>query len=171
MSASMAAAQFLRQRGGSKPIQLAVLLGTGLGPVANILDAPVAVSYRELPGFPLTSALDQAGQITIGVEEGVRVAFLRGRTDWHENGDAGTMVSPLETMALLGAWTILRTATAGSVRSGIYPGNITMITDHINVTGINPPAGTTVERRFVNLIDAHDPRLRLRLKRPLREPA
>jgi len=161
----MAAAQFLRQRGGSEPIQLVVLLGTGLGPVADVLDAPVAVSYRELPGFPQSSALDQAGQVMIGVEEGVRVAFLQGRTEWHESGDAGAMASPLETMALLGAWTVLLVATAGSVRPGIYPGNITMITDHINVTGINPLAGTTVERRFVNLIDAYDPRLRLRLKK------
>jgi len=68
MSASMAAAQFLRQRGGSEPIQLAVLLGTGFGPVADILHEPITISYRELPGFPQTSAPAQAGQLTIGVE-------------------------------------------------------------------------------------------------------
>ncbi len=161
----MAAAQFLRQRGGSEPIQLAVLLGTGLGPLADILDTPVAVPYRELPGFPQTSVPGQAAQVTLGVEEGVRVAFLQGRGDRCEAGDAGAMTSALETMALLGTWTILLAASAGSVRPGIYPGNITMITDHINTTGINPLAGATADRRFVNLVDAYDPRLRLRLKK------
>jgi purine-nucleoside phosphorylase len=86
-----------------------------------------------------------------------------GRAHYYENGDAGAMASALETMALLGAWIVLLTSTAGSVRSGLYPGNIAVITDQINISGINPLVGTSVDARFVNLVDAYDPRLRQRL--------
>ena len=165
MSASMAAAQVLRQRGGGEPVEMAVLLGTGLGAVAEMLDGPVVVSYQDLPGFPQTSVPGHAGQLAIGVQESVRVAYLHGRTHYYESGDAGAMASALETMALLGAWTVLLTSTAGSVRPGLYPGNIAMITDHINISGINPLVGTSADKHFVNLVDAYDPRLRQRLKK------
>jgi purine-nucleoside phosphorylase len=161
----MAAAQLLRQRGVNEPVEMAVLLGTGLGSLAGALDEPVTVSYQDLPGFPATTVPGHAGQLAIGVQEGVRVAYLQGRAHFYEHGDAGVMASALETMALLGAWTVLLTSTAGSVRSGIYPGNIAMITDHINITGINPLVRAPVEARFVNLVDAYDARLRNRLKK------
>ena len=138
MSASRAAAQLLRQRGVDEPVEMAVLLGTGLGALAGALDGPVTVSYRDLPGFPETTVPGHAGQLAIGIQEGVRVAYLQGRAHYYENGDAGVMASALETMALLGAWTVLLTSTADSVRSGLYPGNIAMITDHIN-----PPLETS----------------------------
>lgn len=129
MSASMAAAYVLRQRGVGEPVEMAVILGTGLGAVAEMLDRPVVVSYQDLPGFPQTSVPGHAGQLAIGVQESVRVAYLHGRAHYYESGDAGAMASALETMALLGAWTMLLTSTAGSVRPGLYPGNIAMITD------------------------------------------
>jgi purine-nucleoside phosphorylase len=65
----------------------------------------------------------------------------------------------------VGAWIVLLTSTAGSVRPGFYPGNIALITDHINISGINPLVGTSADARFVNLVDAYDPRLRHRLKK------
>ena len=169
MSASRAAAQLLRQRGVDEPVEMAVLLGTGLGALAGALDGPVTVSYRDLPGFPETTVPGHAGQLAIGIQEGVRVAYLQGRAHYYENGDAGVMASALETMALLGAWTVLLASTAGSVRSGLYPGNIAMITDHINISGINPLVGTSGDARFVNLVDAYDPRLRQRLKKAAAE--
>lgn len=161
----MRAAEILRQRGTGEPVDVAVLLGTGLGSLAGAVDQPLTVSYRDLPGFPETAVPGHAGQLAIGVQEGVRVAYLRGRAHFYENGDAGVMASALETMALLGAWTVLLSSTAGSVRPGLYPGNIAMITDHINLTGINPLTGTSGDARFVNLVDAYDPRLQHRLKK------
>jgi len=71
----------------------------------------------------------------------------------------------LKTIALLGAWTVLLTSTADSVRPGLYPGNIAMIADHMNISGINPLVGKAVDSRFVNLVDAYDSRLRHRLKK------
>jgi purine-nucleoside phosphorylase len=165
MSASMAAAQLLRRRGVDEPVEMAVLLGTGLGALAGALEGPVTVSYQDLPGFPGTTVPGHAGQLAIGVQEGVRVAYLQGAAHYYENGDSGVMASALETLALLGAWIVLLTSTAGSVRPGLYPGNIAMITDHINISGINPLVGTSEDARFVNLVDAYDPRLRQRLKK------
>jgi purine-nucleoside phosphorylase len=165
MSASMAAAQILRQRGVDEPVDMAVLLGTGLGSLAGALEGSVTVSYQDLPGFPELTVPGHAGQLVIGVQEGVRVAYLQGRAHFYENGDAGVMAGVMETIALLGAWTVLLTSTAGSVRPGLYPGNIAMITDHINISGINPLIGTAAASRFVNLVDAYDLRLRHRLKK------
>ena len=105
------------------------------------------------------------GQLAIGVQEGVRVAYLQGRAHFYEHGDADVMASALETMALLGAWRVLLTSTVGSVRAGLYPGNIAMVTDHINISGINPLIGKTGDARFVNLVDAYDLRLRHRLRK------
>lgn len=165
----MAAAQLLRQRGVEEPVEMAVLLGTGLGALAGALDGAVTVSYQDLPGFPKTSVPGHPGQLAIGVQEGIRVAYLQGRAHFYEHGDASVMASALETMALLGAWTVLLTSAAGAVRPGLYPGNIAMITDHINLSGINPLAGKSVDARFVNLVDAYDPRLRQRLRKAAAE--
>ncbi len=165
MSTSMAAAQLLRQRGIEEPVELAIVLGTGLGALAGALDEQLTLPYKDLPGFPETTVSGHPGQLAIGLQEGVRVAYLLGRSHFYENGDAGAMTSALETLALLGAWNVLLTSTAGSVRPGIYPGNIALITDHINISGINPLAGARTNSRFVNLVDAYDPRLRARLKK------
>lgn len=161
----MAAAQLLRQRGVDEPVEMAVLLGTGLGALAGALNGPVTVSYEDLPGFPETSVPGHEGQLAIGVQEGVRVAYLQGRAHFYEHGDADVMASALETMALLGAWKVLLTSTVGSIRAGLYPGNIAMVTDHINISGINPLIGKTGDARFVNLVDAYDLRLRHRLRK------
>ena len=164
MSASLAAAQLLRQRGVIEPVEIAVLLATGLEPLAGALETPLMVPYHDLPGFPEMAIPGHPGQLAIGVQEGVRAAYLQGRAHFYEKGDAGAMASAFETMALLGAWIVLLVSTAGSVRPGLYPGNIAMITDHINISGINPLIGTPVDARFVNLVDAYDPRLRQRIE-------
>jgi hypothetical protein len=91
MSASTAAAQLLRQCGVDEPVEMAVLLGTGLGALAGALNGPVTVSYQDLPGFPEMTVPGHAGQLAIGVQEGVRVAYLQGRAHFYENGDASVM--------------------------------------------------------------------------------
>ncbi len=161
----MAAAQLVRDRGICEPVDLAVVLGAGLGPVAEMLDAPMVISYQELPGFPQTAATHHPGRLLIGVQQGFRVAYLQSRAHFYGCGDAGGMTNALETMAFLGAWTLLLAATAESVRPGLYPGNIAIITDHINVSGINPLGGALATERCVNLVDAYDPRLRQRLRK------
>ncbi len=161
----MAAARLVRDRGIGEPVDMAVILGTGLGPIAEMLDTPTVISYQELPGFPQTAARQHPGRLLIGIQQGVRVAYLQGRMHFYERGDAGDMANALETMAFLGAWTLLLTATAQSVRSGLYPGNIALITDHINLSGISPLGGAPANERSVSLVDAYDPRLRQRLRK------
>lgn len=132
--ASIAAAQMLRER-AAEPLELAVLLDEGLGSVAEMLEQPQSIPYRELAGFPGSAAPAPEGQVVIGSLEGIRAAFLQGSAHSRKSGSAGAMASALETMALLGVWTLLIATTAGSVRPGIYPGNIAAISDHINLTG------------------------------------
>ncbi|MCI0466175.1 MAG: purine-nucleoside phosphorylase [Beijerinckiaceae bacterium] len=165
MSQAKAAAGFLRHRGIGEPVELAVVLGTGLGPIAETPDGPFVISYQELPGFPQTTIAGHAGRLAAGVQEGLRVAYLEGRAHYYEGGNAGAMITALETMALLGAEIVLVTAIARSLRHGLYPGNIALITDHINLSGIDSLGRAPLDGRCLDLADAYDPRLRQRLKK------
>jgi purine-nucleoside phosphorylase len=159
MTTSIAAAEFLRRRGIGEPVDLAVLLGAGLSALGEGLEDALVLPYSALPGFPQADVPEDGGRLAIGVQEGVRVAYLQGG----RSGGPDRMKGALETLALLGAWGVLLTGTGGSLRQGLYPGNIAMISDHINFSGINPLAAAQNSQPF-SLADAYDPKLRQRLK-------
>ncbi len=155
----------LRERGVTEPIGLAIVLGTGLGAIAEALDGPLAVPYADLPGFPRSTVSGHDGQLVVGRWEGVPLAVLQGRSHYYETGNAATMLTPLATLKGLGAHTLVLTNAAGSVNLDWYPGNIAMISDHINLTGVNPLVGAEGDARFVALAEAYDPTLRTRMRR------
>jgi purine-nucleoside phosphorylase len=159
-----ASADLLRARGIVEPIEVAVVLGTGLGSLVDAVEDPLAISYDELPDFPPVGVAGHAGRLVVGTQEGTRIAYLEGRTHFYENGDAAAMAVPLEALALLGVHTLILTCAAGSVRADLYPGHIAMITDHINLTGRNPLIGSATDGGFINLADAYDKKLVRRLK-------
>ena len=96
----------------------------------------------------------------VGDLEGVRVAVLGGRAHYYETGDAAAMRVPLETLAALGARRLILTNAAGSFRADIPPGELMLIADHINYSGLNPLIGEPTDRRFVAMADAYAPALR-----------
>ena len=96
----------------------------------------------------------------VGDLEGVRVAVLGGRAHYYETGDATVMRRPLEVLRALGAGTLILTNAAGSFRADIPPGELMLISDHINFSGRNPLIGEPTDARFVNMTDAYDPGLR-----------
>lgn len=146
-------------------VDLAIVLGTGLGGVAEAVEDPTVIPYAEIPGFPDSGVSGHTAQLVVGKLEGRRVALLQGRAHFYESGDAGIMRVPLEVLRRIGVRNIFLTNAAGSLKKDIQPGHLALISDHINLSGANPLIGDTGVARFVSLTDAYSSRLRARVKR------
>jgi purine-nucleoside phosphorylase len=123
----------------------------------------VAIPYADLPGFPHAGVSGHNPNLVIGDLEGVRVAVFGGRAHYYEKGDPSAMRLPLEVLKGLGAEALIATNAAGSLRSDIQPGDLMLLSDHINFSGLNPLIGEKTDARFVPMKDAHDPALRTAL--------
>ena len=156
-----AAAEVLVARAPAPP-RVGVVLGSGLGAVADAVQGRVVVGYEELPGFPRPTVAGHAGQAVLGRISGVPVAVLQGRAHLYEGGDAEALRAPIRALRGAGAEILVVTNAAGSLRSDVGPGRLMAITDHINLTGFNVLAGPNDEAvgpRFPPMRDAYDPAL------------
>ena len=153
------AAEIIRARAGAEPITLGLVLGSGLGHIAEAVES-VSIPYADLPGFPHAGVSSHNPKLVIGTLEGVRLAVLGGRAHYYEAGDASVMRTPIETLRDLGARHVIFTNAAGSFRKDVLPGELLLISDHINFSGRNPLIGEPTDARFVNMVDAYDPALR-----------
>ncbi|WP_373354674.1 purine-nucleoside phosphorylase [Pseudoroseicyclus sp. CXY001] len=156
------AAQIRRQIGGREGVRIGLVLGSGLGHLAEAVDGP-RIPYSELPGFPHAGVSGHVPELVIGTLEGMRVAVLGGRAHYYEKGDPRAMRLPLEVLTALGAKTLVLTNAAGSLRPDMPTGSIMALNDHINFSGLNPLIGEPSDARFVPMTDAYDPALRVAL--------
>ena len=164
MSKSAELAWKIRLRTGSHPPRLGIVLGSGLGHLAQAVDG-VSIPYLELPGFPQPGVSGHNPQLVIGTLEGQRVAVFGGRAHYYESGHPAAMRFPLEVLSDLGAEAVILTNAAGSLRPDMPTGSIMCLSDHINFSGLNPLIGEPTDRRFVPMTDAYDTALRARLHR------
>ncbi|HWG06311.1 MAG TPA: purine-nucleoside phosphorylase, partial [Beijerinckiaceae bacterium] len=163
--AADSASEIVRARAGQEPIEYAFVLGAGLGSVFEGAENEVSIPYAELPGFPQLPSSAHEGRLAIGTQDGVRVAYMLGRSHYYETGDPRCMAAPLETLALLGARQIVLTGSAGSAKADLYPGAIAILADHINLCGVNPLIGIASDGGSISLTETYDPRFTRRLKR------
>ncbi|KEP69155.1 purine nucleoside phosphorylase [Thioclava dalianensis] len=159
MSKSAELADLIRAKAGVEPPALGLILGSGLGHLAEEVEG-VAVPYSDLPGFPHAGVSGHNPKLVIGTLEGVRVAVFGGRVHYYEHGNPAEMRLPLEILRELGCEQLLLTNAAGSLREDIAPGGLMMLSDHINFSGNNPLIGEPSDARFVPLTEAHDPQIR-----------
>jgi xanthosine phosphorylase len=146
--------------------RVGIVLGSGLGAVADAVEDPIAVGYEELPGFPRPTVHGHAGQAVLGHLSGVPVCVLMGRAHLYEGGDATQRLTPVRALRAAGADVLVLTNAAGSLREEVGPGRLMAISDHINLTGHNPLVGPNDDAlgpRFPSLRDAYDPALRAEL--------
>ncbi len=155
--------EIIRERAGVEPVRVALILGSGLGHLAHAVDG-VAIPYADLPGFPHVSVSGHNPSLHVGTLEGVRVAVLGAREHYYEKGHPAAMRVALETVKALGADTLIATNAAGSLRLDIRPGDLMLLSDHINFSGLNPLIGEPTDARFVPMTDAHSPEVRVALK-------
>ncbi len=155
-------------RPGWRP-RLGLILGSGLARVAQRIEDPIELSYRDLPGFPVPSTEGHAGVLVTGHLAGAPVLCFQGRVHLYEGGDPGPAIRTMvRTLKTLGGEILVQTNAAGSLRPEIGPGRLVALADHINMLGFNPLAGPNDARigpRFLSLRDAYDPSLRAALAR------
>lgn len=141
----------------------AMVLGTGLGPLAGELEDAVAIPFGDIPHFPRSGVSGHEGRLVAGTLEGARVLALQGRAHYYEHGDPAVMRVAVGTIAALGAPPLLLTNAAGTTRVAIRPPALVAIADHIGLFGPNPLVGETDDARFVPMTGAYDPGLRTTL--------
>ncbi|WGV14554.1 purine-nucleoside phosphorylase [Fuscovulum ytuae] len=156
------ALSLVRTRAGDAPVRLGLILGSGLGHLAGAVDG-VAIPYADLPGFPHAGVSGHNPNLVIGDLEGVRVAVFGAREHYYEKGNPAAMRPALDLLKGLGADSLIATNAAGSLRADIRPGDLMLLSDHINFSGLNPLIGEPTDARFVPMTDAHDPALRAAL--------
>lgn len=156
-------ARLIRARAGDAPVELGLILGSGLGHLAQAVEG-VAIPYGELPGFPHVGVSGHNPHLHVGTLEGVRVAVFGAREHYYESGNPRAMLLPLEVLKALGAGELILTNAAGSMRPDVPPGSVMLLSDHINYSGLNPLIGEKTDARFVPMTDAHDPAMRRALE-------
>lgn len=147
--------------------RVGIVLGSGLGAVAEAVADAADVPYDRIPGFPRPGVASHAGRLRIGRLGGVPVAVLQGRAHAYEGHPLADVVRPVRTLARLGCRAVVLTNAAGSLWPDVGPGRLMMITDHVNGTGLNPLAGpneAALGERFFDMSAAYDPALRSRLQ-------
>ena len=144
-----------------------IVLGSGLGGLADDVQDPVAIPFAELPGWPAATAPGHAGRLLLGTLGGTPVVLLQGRFHLYEGNHPGLVIEPVLLFQRLGATVVVLTNAAGGLDPSFGPGTLMLMTDHINLTGQNPligPNADTLGPRFPDMTDAWSPRLRERLR-------
>lgn len=158
-----AALDLIQARAGAAPVRLGLILGSGLGHLAHAVEGE-AIPYADLPGFPHVGVSGHNPHLHIGLLEGIRVAVFGAREHYYENGNPAAMRGALEVLRGLGAGALIATNAAGSMRPDIPPGDLMLLSDHINFSGLNPLIGERTDARFVPMTQAHDPQMRAALR-------
>jgi xanthosine phosphorylase len=150
------------ERSGIEP-RVGVVLGSGLGAVADAVADPVEIGYDELPGFPRPTVEGHGGRAVLGRIGEVPAAVLQGRAHLYEGVDHDLVRTPVRALRAAGAEILVLTNAAGSLRPELGPGSLMLIADHINLSGVNVLTGPNEDEigdRFTSLRDAYDPALR-----------
>lgn len=157
------AAEYIRSQCGNFKPRMGLILGSGLGALAELIQEPTIISYGDLPGFPISTVAGHAGQMVLGYLQGTPVVCLQGRAHWYEGVNSDKVKTLVRTIKLLGAEGVVLTNAAGSLRMDVGPGRLMLISDHINLQAKNPLIGPNDEEfgpRFFAMDDAYDPDVR-----------
>lgn len=147
--------------GGLQP-RIAIVLGSGLGPLADRIEGAVRIRYGDIPGFHVPTVQGHSGELVAGKLGGVPVIAQSGRFHMYEGHSASDAVLPIRVFAALGVKTLIVTNAAGGIRRSFRPGTLMLISDHLNLTGRNPLEGPVLEgeTRFPDMSAPYDAELR-----------
>ena len=161
------AAEVIKARKPGFAPRAALILGSGLGVLAEQMTDAVSISYADLPGFPISTVHGHAGELVLGTLAGVPVVCMKGRGHFYEGYGAAVMTSAVRTFKLIGCEMLLVTNAAGSLRPEVDAGSVVVLNDHINLLPGSPMAGPNDERfgpRFFSMANAYDADLRAMIK-------
>ena len=153
------AAAYVRSALDGRRPEIAITLGSGLGDLAERLDAPLTIPYKEIPHFPVSTVSGHKGQFVCGKLGGKEVLCMQGRFHYYEGYDLKQVTMPVRVMKLLGIDSLLVTNAAGGINTGFHAGTLMLIEDHLNLTGENPLIGENLDAfgdRFFDMTVAYD---------------
>lgn len=156
------AADFIRSKITFQP-EIAVILGSGLGALADEVEEAVVLPYGEIPNFPVSTAPGHAGRLVLGTLGGKRVMLMQGRFHYYEGYPMQKIAMPIRIMKALGIETLVVTCATGGLNRNFKAGDIMLINDHINLTGSSPligPNDPDMGPRFPVMFDAYQAELR-----------
>ena len=165
-------AERIRGRIGLHKPKIALMLGSGLGGLSEVLSNAVRIPYADLPGFPAPNVEGHAGEMVVGEIEGRTIACMRGRAHAYEGIPPDRLVIPIRTCRSIGCEVLLLTNAAGSLLPSKVAGSLMVIKDHVNWSGINPltgPNDDSVGPRFFDMSNAYDSELRNSIKQAAAE--
>jgi purine-nucleoside phosphorylase len=163
------AAEFLDEMLGGLGPRIGIVLGSGLGAVAEAVESPVLVPYGEIPHFPQSTVEGHSGRIVAGLLGGVPVVVMQGRVHYYEGYTPQHVTFPMRVLGRLGIDSVILTNAAGGINSNYQIGQLVLLSDHINMLGFNPLVGPNEPRfgappksglRFFDMTEAYSVELR-----------
>lgn len=161
------AADYILEKTKVKP-EIALILGSGLGAIADQIEDAEYYDYSDIPHFPVSTVEGHAGRLVIGTLEGKKVVAMQGRFHYYEGYAMKEVTFPVRVMKLLGISKLIVTNAAGAVNEEYKPGDLMLISDHLNLSGDNPLIGKNLSEfgtRFPDMSDIYDKQLRQRIKK------
>ena len=161
-----ACAQAVRKRFGT-PVDAAIILGTGLGALADEMQVETAIAYKDLPNFPLSTVESHSGRLLCGTLAGKTVVAMQGRFHRYEGYTLQQVTFPVRVLRALGAETLVVSNACGGMHPLWEPGDLMLIADHLNLLGDNPligPNDDALGPRFPDMSEPYDPALRARAR-------
>ncbi|WP_270179129.1 purine-nucleoside phosphorylase [Alkalihalobacillus sp. CinArs1] len=152
------AASYITENAGEVKPEIGLILGSGLGVLAEEIENPVKIAYSDIPNFPVSTVSGHAGQFVFGKLNGKNVAAMQGRFHYYEGYEMDKVTFPVRVMKELGIEKIIVTNAAGGVNEEFEPGDLMVISDHINNFGANPLIGPNSEEfgpRFPDMSTAY----------------
>ena len=143
--------------------EIAIVLGSALGPFANSIEDPIAIDYADIPNFLVSTVVGHAGKLIFGTVAGRRVVCMSGRFHSYEGYDFEQLVIPVRLFKLLGVKATILTNAAGAVNAEYRPGDVMIVSDHIKMTGPSPLRGKNIDEfgpRFFDVTRMYTPELR-----------
>jgi len=159
------AAAALRDRGPDDlgPTKVAIILGSGLGTLADRIIGSTSIPYDSIPHFPRPTVAGHLGNVRLGRIGGTSVVALQGRFHYYEGHDLEAVTFPVRVLRALGVETLILTAATGGINPAFCPGDLMLLSDHLNLIGSNPLRGPNDDRlgpRFPDMTDVYDRKLR-----------
>lgn len=161
------AVDYIKNKMGLRQPKVAIILGSGLGVLAEEIENSVKIPYSEIPNFPVSTVSGHAGELIIGTINNVDIVAMNGRVHYYEGHSLEEVIFPIRIFALLGIETLILTNAAGGINTGYVPGSFMVIKDHINFAGVSPLRGKNLDEfgvRFPDMTEVYNKELMEKLK-------
>lgn len=146
----------------NKPIDIAIILGSGLGPLANEIENPIVIDYQDIPHFPVSTLAGHDGKLIIGTLENKTVVAMKGRFHYYEGHNMDIVTLPIRVFKKLGIENLILTNACGGIREDLNPGQIMVIKDHIGLFCPSPLRGPNLDEfgpRFKDMTEVYSRKL------------